>query len=399
MKLSKIYGDVFSLWMGDYYTLVISDPQTIKDVWLKNQDNFISRPLIPTFDVHSQGFTNLTGSDGDLWKHNRGLISNSFTKTKLKPMIAKLDIQAAHLIARMKDISKSGEIFYPRVLFKNYTLNCILNIAFSENIPFGDDSGRMGELDRHIHDTFKHLGTANPLDFIRALTPIYLAYMKWTGIPYDYILQFGNEIYQEHLDTLDVENPRDMMDHMIIESDESKKDSIVLITTDLILAGTETSSSTLEWFMLYMCNHQVIQQKAHEEIVMVAGHGNVVDLSHRNSTPYINAIIKEVLRIRPAGVLGLPRSNVVKLLVGNKIDKENREITREEGLEFARSKNMFFIECSAKTKTGIQQTFEELAHKILETPSLTEDSSDSKRKGKTVLPQEEESNAQGMCSC
>ncbi len=46
--------------------------------------------------------------------------------------------------------------------------------------------------------------------------------------------------------------------------------------------------------------------------------------------------------------------DVVKLLVGNKIDKENREISREEGAEFARSKNMLFIECSAKTQVGVQ---------------------------------------------
>jgi Ras-related protein Rab-18 len=31
---------------------------------------------------------------------------------------------------------------------------------------------------------------------------------------------------------------------------------------------------------------------------------------------------------------------------------------------------MLFIECSAKTKEGVQQTFEELANKILDTPSL-----------------------------
>ncbi|KYQ88373.1 Rab GTPase [Tieghemostelium lacteum] len=76
------------------------------------------------------------------------------------------------------------------------------------------------------------------------------------------------------------------------------------------------------------------------------------------------------------------RPNVVKLLVANKIDKENREVSREEGEEFAKKKAMFFIECSAKTKIGIQQAFEELAHKIMETPSLANESEVSKRKQK-----------------
>jgi Ras-related protein Rab-18 len=39
-------------------------------------------------------------------------------------------------------------------------------------------------------------------------------------------------------------------------------------------------------------------------------------------------------------------------------------VTHEEGAAFARSKGMIFIETSAKTKVGIQQTFEELVQKV-----------------------------------
>ncbi|EGG19023.1 Rab GTPase [Cavenderia fasciculata] len=91
------------------------------------------------------------------------------------------------------------------------------------------------------------------------------------------------------------------------------------------------------------------------------------------------------------------RSNVVKLLVGNKIDKENREVTREEGLEFARSKAMLFIECSAKTKVGIQQAFEELAHKILETPD--EEPQKKKKSTNLVQPDEQDQNMDSYCRC
>lgn len=64
------------------------------------------------------------------------------------------------------------------------------------------------------------------------------------------------------------------------------------------------------------------------------------------------------------------RSAAVKMVVGNKVDIEDRQVSREEGLAFARQQSTLFVESSAKTATGIQQTFEELLRKILETPEL-----------------------------
>uniref|UniRef100_A0A6M2DH47 small monomeric GTPase n=1 Tax=Xenopsylla cheopis TaxID=163159 RepID=A0A6M2DH47_XENCH len=67
------------------------------------------------------------------------------------------------------------------------------------------------------------------------------------------------------------------------------------------------------------------------------------------------------------------KSNLVKMLVGNKIDKEPREVSREEGLKFARRHKTLFIEASAKTCTGVQCAFEELVQKIIQTPGLWEE--------------------------
>ncbi|VDN27095.1 unnamed protein product, partial [Gongylonema pulchrum] len=58
------------------------------------------------------------------------------------------------------------------------------------------------------------------------------------------------------------------------------------------------------------------------------------------------------------------KSDAVKMLVGNKIDISNREVSREEGLEFAKKYRMLFIEASAKTREGVQCAFEELIEKV-----------------------------------
>ncbi|XP_078385831.1 ras-related protein Rab-18-like isoform X2 [Cetorhinus maximus] len=66
------------------------------------------------------------------------------------------------------------------------------------------------------------------------------------------------------------------------------------------------------------------------------------------------------------------KHGIVKMLVGNKIDKENHEIDRSEGLRFARKHSMLFIEASAKTCDGVECAFEEVVEKILQTPGLWE---------------------------
>ncbi|KAM5562507.1 ras-related protein RABC1 [Rosa sericea] len=61
----------------------------------------------------------------------------------------------------------------------------------------------------------------------------------------------------------------------------------------------------------------------------------------------------------------------IKMLVGNKVDKESeRVVSKKEGMDFAREYGCLFLECSAKTRINVEQCYEELVLKILETPSL-----------------------------
>ncbi|CAF0885252.1 unnamed protein product [Rotaria sordida] len=93
------------------------------------------------------------------------------------------------------------------------------------------------------------------------------------------------------------------------------------------------------------------------------------------------------------------KTNIIKMLVGNKIDQEeSREITRDEGARFARKHSMLFIEASARTREGVQIAFEELVQKIIQTPSLWENQEKSE---KTIHPDDNDhpyESTQG-CSC
>ncbi|KAG6848882.1 hypothetical protein H0H93_013231 [Arthromyces matolae] len=65
--------------------------------------------------------------------------------------------------------------------------------------------------------------------------------------------------------------------------------------------------------------------------------------------------------------------SVVKILVGNKVDKEfSRQVSTEEGQAFAKRMNSLFIEASAKTAVNVNEAFQEVVEKILATPELWE---------------------------
>ena len=54
-------------------------------------------------------------------------------------------------------------------------------------------------------------------------------------------------------------------------------------------------------------------------------------------------------------------ANIVLTLVGNKIDLESRQVSREEAEEYARGLGLRYFEVSAKNNIGIDDLFSEVA--------------------------------------
>lgn len=78
---------------------------------------------------------------------------------------------------------------------------------------------------------------------------------------------------------------------------------------------------------------------------------------------------------------------------------QERAVSREEGLQFARRHAMLFIEASAKSREGVQCAFEELVQKIIQTPGLWE--SDHQTRAGLSLRDDEDSDqgAASYCAC
>ncbi|KAH7873404.1 cytochrome P450 [Lentinula edodes] len=75
----------------------------------------------------------------------------------------------------------------------------------------------------------------------------------------------------------------------------------------LCAIGGEVTSSVLPVFVLAMALYPAVQQRAQKEIDSVVGKGRFPTFQDRNKLPYVQAIVREVLRWRPIGPIGFPR--------------------------------------------------------------------------------------------
>ncbi|KIY44627.1 ras-domain-containing protein [Fistulina hepatica ATCC 64428] len=94
---------------------------------------------------------------------------------------------------------------------------------------------------------------------------------------------------------------------------------------------------------------------------------------------------------------------VVKILVGNKVDKEySRQVPTSEGSAFAAQMSSMFIEASAKTSVGVKETFTRVIERILEQGSagITDHGRGGVPGGVQVVGLSDGNiNQSGTCSC
>ena len=64
---------------------------------------------------------------------------------------------------------------------------------------------------------------------------------------------------------------------------------------DLFGAGSDTSSSTLCWALLFLTLHQDVQEKCHQEICIALGDTDL-SLEHIHDLNYCQAVLAEIQR-------------------------------------------------------------------------------------------------------
>ncbi|CAI8602340.1 unnamed protein product [Vicia faba] len=314
-KYSKIYGPIMHLKLGQITTFVISSPEIAQQV-LQTHDLFLSDRTIPqaVAVLDHQHFSLPFMPACDLWRDLKKICKNHLFSSKT--LDASYQLRCNKLQDFLCDIdrsSKRGEaVDIGRAAFKT-TLNFLSNTFFS--MDFANSAGETDEYKDIIENLVRVIGTPNLVDFFPALRMFDPQGIKGISTTYlEKLLQIIDSYTTNRLKLRESENyilKDDMLDMLLnISQDNGQKmDNIKIkhLFLDLFVAGTDTTSYTIERAMAELIHNPHVMTKAKEELEQVIGIGNTIDESDITKLPYLQAIVKETLRLHPSAPLLLPR--------------------------------------------------------------------------------------------
>uniref|UniRef100_A0A803KYZ1 Cytochrome P450 76AD1-like protein n=1 Tax=Chenopodium quinoa TaxID=63459 RepID=A0A803KYZ1_CHEQI len=92
----------------------------------------------------------------------------------------------------------------------------------------------------------------------------------------------------------------------LVDNNELSLDEVKHLLVDLFTAGTDTSSSTLEWAITELLRNPKKMEKAQTELDQVFGKHGFIQESDISKLPYIQAIVKETYRLHPPAPFLIP---------------------------------------------------------------------------------------------
>ncbi|NXB69763.1 CP2J2 protein, partial [Donacobius atricapilla] len=300
-KLTKRYGDIFGLTMGNTKVVMVNGMQLMKEVLVNQGDKFLDRPDIP---INEQVFSKmgLISSNGLLWKAQR-----RFTLTTLRnfgwgkrSMEERIQEECQYLVDVFRD--EQGNPFNPQLKITNAVSNVICSLIFGNRFEYHDEDFQ--RLLKLLYDIAFLSGSATS-----QLYNNFPSIMKYLPGPHQTIFKnwrlvkkFMQEQINKHKEDWNPSESRDYIDSYLLEiskdhdSDTFREEHLTACTLDLMFAGTETTSSTLRWALLFMATHPEIQARVQAEIDAVIGQARLPALEDRNNLHYTNAVIHEVQR-------------------------------------------------------------------------------------------------------
>uniref|UniRef100_A0A6V7QR95 Uncharacterized protein n=1 Tax=Ananas comosus var. bracteatus TaxID=296719 RepID=A0A6V7QR95_ANACO len=98
---------------------------------------------------------------------------------------------------------------------------------------------------------------------------------------------------------------KDVLDILLDAAEDEKaetklsRENIKGFIVDIFTAGSDTTAASIEWVLAETLNHPHVLQKLRREIDQVVGNGRVVDETDLPNLPYLQAAVKEIMRLHP----------------------------------------------------------------------------------------------------
>ncbi|KAM7514379.1 hypothetical protein LguiA_003962 [Lonicera macranthoides] len=326
-NISKIYGPIFALKFGSLPVVVISSASLAQECFTTNDIVFANRPhnLIGKY-LHYDYKTVATAPYGPLWRDLRRIsVQEFFSTSKLNEYLGIRQVEIKFLLKNLFRVSSSkgfGRVEM-RSRLSELSFNIVLRMVAGKRY-FGaevEDYEEAREFKDIIRE-FLELGAVSNLgDFISLLRLFDFQRLKKRAL----VLQRKSDLFlqglvDEHRSKSRGKTKTTVIDTMLSlqESEpQSYTDDIIKgMVLTLLLAGTDTTSATIEWAVSLLLNHPDVLRKAGVEVAKYVGHDRLVDETDLHKLNYLQCIVNETQRLYPVAPLLVPHMSSNDCTIG-----------------------------------------------------------------------------------
>ncbi|KAH9998122.1 cytochrome P450 [Russula compacta] len=300
---SRIYGPLFSFWMGNQLIVVISDARIAKDLLVSNGAIFSSRKqyfMKNQTILHGRAITSMPYNDA--WRKHRRIAMQVLNPNAIRGYASVLDYEAHILVRSMYYETKMGTSpVNPAHFVGRYTLNNMLTISFGTRT----DSTLDPLTERALALTTEFMDLTGPLsntiDFIKPLQWIPTSTRSRGRRLHDAMMEVYGAMIMQVKNRMDggEDVPDCLVKTLLLTQEQEKLDweDLCMLASVFTLGGVHSTSGVILWFLALISSYPEIQARAHAELDKVIGRDYWPSAEDEQRLPYVRAIIKEMERI------------------------------------------------------------------------------------------------------
>ncbi|KAJ8036768.1 Cytochrome P450 1A1 [Holothuria leucospilota] len=322
------YGNIFSIRIGQRWTVVLNGVAVIKEALLKKGVEFANRPTSFTIDLVTEGGKSIVfGQFTPTWKLHRKLAFSAFRTlaTGSNERFEKLVYSIVPGLTKCLE-SKGSEPFSPRGTLASSIYNILATMCFGKQYEFGGPELQVW-IDLNREGT-EMIGNGLAADYIPIMKHIPTPGMKRVLKLFDVFLGSIQKEIEEHRATYDLSRePKDLIEMLFQarqEMEDEGSDNMDLVTdthikqtvSDVFGAGTDTSIFTMTWAVNLLVQYPEIQAKVAAEVDKVVGRDRLPSLADRENLPYTTATLYEIMRYSSIVPLSVPHATSKDVEIG-----------------------------------------------------------------------------------